>query len=354
MAKPTKPEWAYGDPSYVIEPGAAKKETGWESAEKPPFQYMNWIHAQTEEWIEYLENITETRGPFMLVSSGTATWNGATLTLAADTDLSFRKPTGEQRNRLPAGAYALTDGQVLVVFLNRTGASPVALASDTYGTLGAGEYAIVAESSLTEANWENEVVLFRRRGTDLEIAINGEIYPNGATIDFGSSSVGAHSHAASDITSGTFADARVAESNVTQHQAALSIAETQIPDGSILARVAGTEAISGVWTFPSLSGTPVANGTYRQGLAKAWACFSGTTLQASMNVVSITGAGVVTLDRDFATANYAILLCGDENESGTGTDSQPIVEGRAAGGFNFHDSGGGSPTGGYFACFGDQ
>lgn len=39
-----------------------------------------------------------------------------------------------------------------------------------------------------------------------------------------------HTHAASDITSGTFDDARIAQSNVTQHQAALSITESQISD----------------------------------------------------------------------------------------------------------------------------
>lgn len=39
-----------------------------------------------------------------------------------------------------------------------------------------------------------------------------------------------HTHSTSDIDSGTFADARIAESNVTQHQAALSITESQISD----------------------------------------------------------------------------------------------------------------------------
>lgn len=39
-----------------------------------------------------------------------------------------------------------------------------------------------------------------------------------------------HIHATTDITSGTFADARIAESNVTQHQAALTITESQISD----------------------------------------------------------------------------------------------------------------------------
>lgn len=37
-----------------------------------------------------------------------------------------------------------------------------------------------------------------------------------------------HSHATSDTTSGAFTDARIGQSNVTQHQAALSIASSQI------------------------------------------------------------------------------------------------------------------------------
>ena len=39
-----------------------------------------------------------------------------------------------------------------------------------------------------------------------------------------------HPHSAADITSGTFADDRIAQSNVTQHQAALVITESQISD----------------------------------------------------------------------------------------------------------------------------
>lgn len=37
-----------------------------------------------------------------------------------------------------------------------------------------------------------------------------------------------HTHAASDVTSGTFADGRISQSNVTQHEGALSIATTQV------------------------------------------------------------------------------------------------------------------------------
>lgn len=41
-----------------------------------------------------------------------------------------------------------------------------------------------------------------------------------------------HTHAASDITSGTFDNARIAQSSVTQHQAALSIARSQLTVGT--------------------------------------------------------------------------------------------------------------------------
>ena len=43
-------------------------------------------------------------------------------------------------------------------------------------------------------------------------------------------------------------DANITVGSVTQHEAALTILESQITDGSILARVAGTEIISGAWT----------------------------------------------------------------------------------------------------------
>lgn len=49
--------------------------------------------------------------------------------------------------------------------------------------------------------------------------------------------------------SGQIANAQVPASAVTQHQAALSIAETQIPNGVLLARVADAEVISGAWSF---------------------------------------------------------------------------------------------------------
>ena len=42
---------------------------------------------------------------------------------------------------------------------------------------------------------------------------------------------------------------QISEDSVTQYEAALTILESQITDGSVLARVAGTETISASWTF---------------------------------------------------------------------------------------------------------
>ncbi len=67
---------------------------------------------------------------------------------------------------------------------------------------------------------------------------------------------GAFYQDAGNLNAGTLLDARVAESNVTQHEAALTILESQITDGSILARVAASETITGTFAFNPASGAP--------------------------------------------------------------------------------------------------
>jgi hypothetical protein len=68
----------------------------------------------------------------------------------------------------------------------------------------------------------------------------------------------------------------VPEATVTAHEAALTILETQITDGSLLARVADTENISGAWNFTS--GTKI---DFTAGITigpnKGWLNHAGTT-----------------------------------------------------------------------------
>ena len=58
---------------------------------------------------------------------------------------------------------------------------------------------------------------------------------------------------ASNLSSGTIPAARVGSGAVTQHQADLTILESQITDGTLLARVAANETVSGNYAF---TGTP--------------------------------------------------------------------------------------------------
>ena len=82
--------------------------------------------------------------------------------------------------------------------------------------------------------------------TDRVVNLNADLLDG---LEAAAFALAAHTHAAADTTSGTFADARIAESNITQHEAALTILESQITDGSLLARVGSTETITVAWVF---------------------------------------------------------------------------------------------------------
>lgn len=65
------------------------------------------------------------------------------------------------------------------------------------------------------------------------------------TVDLGNLS-------ATNLTSGTIPAARVGASSVTQHQASLSIAESQIADGAVFPRLGSAETITGVYTYAAV------------------------------------------------------------------------------------------------------
>lgn len=55
MARPSVyPEWTDGDSAKQVEPTSGKKLLGWTKTERPAFQYMNWIHWLTNEWITWI------------------------------------------------------------------------------------------------------------------------------------------------------------------------------------------------------------------------------------------------------------------------------------------------------------
>lgn len=185
MGKPTKTRWATGDPSYIIQPGAGKMDAGWVPGEKPPSQIMNWLFYETYFWETYFEDKTENIDRLMLRSAGNLSWNGSVLTFGSAIDIVFRVTTQSHINRIPAGTFTLNDGEVVVVKRNRGGNSPVALAQGSYPGLNNGEYDIVNDSSLIADDQENELILFRRNGSTLEIPALGVAYLTGSTFALG-------------------------------------------------------------------------------------------------------------------------------------------------------------------------
>lgn len=60
--KPTKKlDWTTdADPAKIEEPIAAKRELGYVANERPTFKSHNWVFHITDQWIKYLEEITDT------------------------------------------------------------------------------------------------------------------------------------------------------------------------------------------------------------------------------------------------------------------------------------------------------
>jgi len=88
MAKPTKPRWADANPSFAVEPSEGKKDTGWLSGEKPPFQYMNWLFLKVKAWIDWFENkIQSSSENVTMRSDNPVYWDGAALTFGSAIEL---------------------------------------------------------------------------------------------------------------------------------------------------------------------------------------------------------------------------------------------------------------------------
>lgn len=278
-------DWASA--GTATEPSAGKKATGYQSADKPPYQEHNWIFKAIDSWLKYLEQSgSEQAKTNFLRSSAVIGWNSTANQLSFTNNLAlcFREENTNYINNIPLADSPLTinDGECLVVkkqieiplieiiefdidfvtgnsinmnvggvaittvpfntsnsqtytdlateiasssliatavadvpnrrivVTSNTYASPGSitsisvtggasqavgtvlvdeleanLAAGTYSTLTAGQYAVVNIEQLTGDDAHLELVLFRRRGTNLENLVTGEIYQNGHSSSIG-------------------------------------------------------------------------------------------------------------------------------------------------------------------------
>ena len=127
---------------------------------------------------------------------------------------------------------------------------------------------------------------------------------------------------ASQTISGTFNDARISASSISQHQASLSITESQITDGSLLARLADDEVVTGNWTFNNaiVGATPslpshLTTKDYVDNIA------SGVAPQKSVRVATtspISLSGIQNIDGFVCIAGDRVLVKDQVNQEENG------------------------------------
>ena len=263
------------------------------------------------------------------IDGGTDTLTLSSTGIAAGT---YRSVTVDTKGRVTAGTnpttlsgYGITDAQPLDAdltsiaglagtsgLLRKTAANTWSLDTNTYLTdnqsisvtgdaTGSGSTSI----ALTLANTS---VVAGSYGSASSVG-TFTVDAKGRLTSAGNTSI---SVAASQVSSGTFADARVAQSNVTQHQGALTISESQITDGSILTRNAGNETISGTWTFnnPVTVGTPTAD-SHAATKLYVDSVAAGINPHAAVRVATtanITLSGLQTIDGVTLVAGDRVLV----------------------------------------------
>jgi len=113
-SKPTEtlPLWTDGDPAKQIEPSSGKKETGWILAEKPPFQWFNWLLYSIGLWLSYFEDTTDQ--------------------LKADVtgDFNISVGSGKQYATLAEALVAAVSGDALLVFSDESVSTNIVIAQN--------------------------------------------------------------------------------------------------------------------------------------------------------------------------------------------------------------------------------
>jgi hypothetical protein len=130
MGLATKPStylnWTDGDPLKVTQPPSAQQLSGWTEGEPIPFQYLNWLFYQTDQWIQWLDGYTnesqvnvENLGNARLINGGNWSWVLGTTTLAWSSAFNIAIPSVvDSDNQVAAGNATLADGQIAYVAAN--------------------------------------------------------------------------------------------------------------------------------------------------------------------------------------------------------------------------------------------
>ena len=214
-------------------------------------------------------------------------------------------------------ALSITESQISDLGTYSAVTSGAGVPSTTPAALGdiyidtTNDDAYIAVGTASSADWEKSndggggggsgtVTSVSGTGTVSGISLSGTVTTSGSLTLGGTLAADT-----SNITTGTFADARIAQSNVTQHQAALSITESQISDLGAYITASSTDTL-----------------TNKSGNISQWTNDSGYTTNTG-TVTSVGGTGTVnglTLTGTVTTSGN-LTLGGSVSGSLTGVTS---------------------------------
>jgi sugar lactone lactonase YvrE len=144
-------------------------------------------------------------------------------------------------------------------------------------------------------------------------------------IDSSAFATTSHTHAASDVTSGTFDDARISESSVTQHEAALTITESQISDLQTYLTGITAEPLS---DLSDVTITSIASGELLKWNGSAWInntlAEAGIAASTHTHAASDVTSGTLAHERGGLEFDASTVAIGDVI-AGTGAGTMGLV-----------------------------
>jgi hypothetical protein len=179
--------WTDGNASKVVQPPGALALQGWVAGQPPPFQYANYQLWLLDQWVQYLDQITNTSAPdqvIRLINGGYYSFNATSGAFAwsATANLAIAG-VPDSNNAFAASSVTIADGQVAYVTVN----PPIILNADS--TIGS--------TSLTNVNFTGNLVV--------GMTFTGNGIPSGTMITgVGPSSVSISHAATTAQTQGTF------------------------------------------------------------------------------------------------------------------------------------------------------
>ena len=114
--------WTDGNSSKVVQPPANVLLQGWSAGQAPPFQYANWQMWLADQWIQYLDQLTNTGIPdqaLRLINGGYWSFAVSTGILSWSATANIAVPGApDSSNAIAAGNITLSDGEIAYVAAN--------------------------------------------------------------------------------------------------------------------------------------------------------------------------------------------------------------------------------------------